>query len=82
MTKILLFGKHREDIGQESIDLAGFETGSVADLRAALAASAYGQSVSFVSGKTLVAVNQTLATDAHLISPGDEVALFPPVTGG
>ena len=29
-----------------------------------------------------VAVNQRFATAADPVSPGDEVALFPPVTGG
>lgn len=29
-----------------------------------------------------VAVNQEYVDGDHLLSPGDEVALFPPVTGG
>jgi molybdopterin converting factor subunit 1 len=29
-----------------------------------------------------VAVNQELVRDNHRIQPGDEVAFFPPVTGG
>ncbi len=29
-----------------------------------------------------VAVNQEYASPSHRIRPGDEVALFPPVTGG
>jgi len=29
-----------------------------------------------------VAVNQTLTTMAHPLTAGDEVAFFPPVTGG
>lgn len=30
----------------------------------------------------LCAINQTIANDAHPLSEGDEVAFFPPVTGG
>jgi len=30
----------------------------------------------------LMAVNQTYATAETLVQPGDEVAFFPPVTGG
>lgn len=29
-----------------------------------------------------VAVNQTMASPETLVAPGDEVAIFPPVTGG
>lgn len=29
-----------------------------------------------------IAINGTYATDADLISPGDEVAIIPPVAGG
>ncbi len=32
--------------------------------------------------KILAAVNQTMAKDDHLLAHGDEVAFFPPVTGG
>lgn len=34
------------------------------------------------TGKALVAVNQTLVSDEHPLKDGDEVAFFPPVTGG
>ncbi len=32
--------------------------------------------------KVLVAVNQTMVSDDHEVFDGDEVAFFPPVTGG
>lgn len=32
--------------------------------------------------KLLMAVNQTLVTADHPLTDGDEVAFFPPVTGG
>ncbi|MAV33300.1 MAG: molybdopterin converting factor subunit 1 [Deltaproteobacteria bacterium] len=32
--------------------------------------------------RLLVAVNQELATDATVVREGDEVAFFPPMTGG
>ncbi|WP_312241531.1 MoaD/ThiS family protein, partial [Pantoea sp.] len=34
------------------------------------------------SGKLLAAVNQTLVPMTHGLRAGDEVAFFPPVTGG
>lgn len=33
-------------------------------------------------GKLLAAVNQTLVELTHPLTAGDEVAFFPPVTGG
>ena len=33
-------------------------------------------------GKVLVAVNQTIVDRGHLLSQNDEVAFFPPMTGG
>ena len=33
-------------------------------------------------GKLLAAVNQTLTSFEHPVASGDEVAFFPPVTGG
>jgi molybdopterin synthase sulfur carrier subunit len=30
----------------------------------------------------MTAVNQAMVRDTHQVMPGDEVALFPPVTGG
>ncbi len=32
--------------------------------------------------KLLIAVNQTVVDRAHLLSADDEIALFPPMTGG
>lgn len=34
------------------------------------------------AGKVLVAVNQTIVDRNHLLSQNDEVAFFPPMTGG
>lgn len=32
--------------------------------------------------QVMAAVNQIMVRDTHQVMPGDEVALFPPVTGG
>jgi len=82
MTKILLFGKLREDVGQSSIEFAGFSQGTVGELRSALVTSDIGDTETFIAGQALVAVNQTIVDDTHPVLPGDEVAIFPPVTGG
>ena len=39
-------------------------------------------SLTLEEGKLLAAVNQTLTSFEHPVASGDEVAFFPPVTGG
>jgi molybdopterin synthase sulfur carrier subunit len=54
----------------------------VEQLRAALAAKSDRWALALESGKLLAAVNQTLVAFDHPLRDGDEVAFFPPVTGG
>ncbi len=84
MVRILYFAKLREDLGKggEEIELpAGVAT--VAALRAHLVARGGAWAAALAQGKSLrVAVNHDMADPATPIKPGDEVAFFPPVTGG
>ena len=80
---ILLFGKLKDAFGASSIPLpAGVST--AADLRARLIAD--NPDLASVLGEKAVriAVNQTLVTDeaAQALSPQDEIALLPPLSGG
>ena len=82
--KLLFFASLREQLGTsgEEIDLpAGVTT--VAALRDHLKqrGGAYGKAF---GGKALVraAVNQDMVQPSAPVKPGDEVAFFPPVTGG
>ena len=82
--KILFFAALREQLGrsQEEIELpAGTHT--VDSLRNHLRARG-GAYEKVFSGKSLVraAVNQEMAQAGAPIKAGDEVAFFPPVTGG
>lgn len=81
--KLLYFASLRESLGQadELLDLpSGVET--VGALRAHL--SGRGESWSRLApGRNVrAAVNQAMAGDDAAIKAGDEVAFFPPVTGG
>ena len=51
-------------------------------LRAALCERGDKWALALESGKLLVAVNQTLVPLETALNDGDEVAFFPPVTGG
>jgi molybdopterin synthase sulfur carrier subunit len=79
---ILYFASLREALAVEREVLAlPPELADVAAVRAWLVAR--GESWAPLSAVRIrAAVNQTLATDATPIMDGDEVAFFPPVTGG
>jgi molybdopterin synthase sulfur carrier subunit len=81
---ILYFAWLRERTGssQEEIPLpAGVRT--VSDLVEHLSARSKGHAAAFRDRRTVrCAVNQEFAHPSSLVQPGDEVAFFPPVTGG
>jgi molybdopterin synthase sulfur carrier subunit len=80
---VLFFAGLREAVGTSSETLAlPADVGSVAALRDHLAARG-GQWQALASAKNLrAAVNQDMMPLASAIKDGDEVAFFPPVTGG
>jgi sulfur-carrier protein len=83
MITVLFFAGLREAVGTASEDLAlpaGVDT--VATLRDHLAARG-GQWQALATAKNLrTAVNQDMVPLTTTIKDGDEVAFFPPVTGG
>ncbi|KOO02709.1 molybdopterin synthase sulfur carrier subunit [Vibrio nereis] len=81
MIKVLFFAQTRELVGTDELTLdAQFET--VEALRAHLAAQPGKWDLALEPGKLLAAVNQSIVPLEYEISDGDEVAFFPPVTGG
>ncbi|MGE5466734.1 MAG: molybdopterin converting factor subunit 1 [Ignavibacteria bacterium] len=83
MIKLLYFASLRETLGTsgESLELpAG--VGSIGALRAHLAARGGEWQVFAVSKSLRAAVNQKMAGAEAPVGAGDEVAFFPPVTGG
>ena len=82
--RILYFASLREDMGiaQELIDLPAGAC-DVKGLRARLVARGGASAAALGRGKAVrVSVNQDLARDDTPVKAGDEVAFFPPVTGG
>ena len=82
--RILYFASLREKIGKEAEEVelpAGVAT--VAALRSHLRARGGSYELAF-SEKALLrsAVNQDMVQPAAAVKAGDEVAFFPPVTGG
>lgn len=83
-TRILYFAwlRDRLGMGDERIDLPE-AVRTVGALRDWLGTrdERFGR-VFVAGGRIRAAVNQDFATDAAAIRPGDEIAFFPPVTGG
>ena len=81
MIKVLFFAQVRELVGCDELCLPP-EHATADQLRAALCERGDKWALALESGKLLVAVNQTLVPLSTALADGDEVAFFPPVTGG
>ncbi len=85
MIKVLFFAQTRELVGVDSLELdSRFET--VEAVRAYLVEKGTEQGgkwdLALQPGKLLAAVNQSIVPLDTTVTSGDEVAFFPPVTGG
>jgi len=81
MIKVLFFAQVRELTGTAALEVSA-DYPDVAALRASLATRDDRWALALTPGKLLAAVNQTLVPMTHPLHAGDEVAFFPPVTGG
>lgn len=81
MINVLFFAQVRELVGCDSLTVEG-DFANVEALREHLAARGDRWALALEPGKLLAAVNQTLVEPGHALASGDEVAFFPPVTGG
>ncbi len=84
MIRILYFARLRErlGLGEERLSLPA-DVGTVGELLDHLRARAGIWAESLGEGESLMtAVNQELARPQTPLADGDEVAIFPPVTGG
>ncbi|MEZ9536623.1 molybdopterin synthase sulfur carrier subunit [Shewanella sp. 10N.286.51.B8] len=82
MIQVLFFAQVRELLGTAKVEVAADGVSNTEQLRAALAAKDEKWAKVLTSDKLLVAVNQTMSSWDAAIKDGDEVAFFPPVTGG
>lgn len=86
MLKVLFFGQLREllQTDQLAVDMQELDNSikNVGDLRAYLRLKGELWDEYLVNSRSLVAVNQTMSDELTPIQDNDEVALFPPVTGG
>ncbi len=81
MIQVLFFAQVKELVGVDSLSVdATFTTAD--ELRLYLSQKGDKWALALESGKLLVAINQTMADLSSPVTAGDEVAFFPPVTGG
>ena len=73
---VKFFARLREEIGKDSCELEVGSANTVADIWSVATNNAEMQS------NTLMAVNMEYVDANTLVADGDEVAFFPPVTGG
>jgi len=78
--QIQLFAAARDAVGQSPVVVELPASASVADLRRELVTDF--PKLDSIAKILLVAVNQQYAGDDQVLSEGDSVACFPPVSGG
>ncbi|MFT6153499.1 MAG: molybdopterin synthase sulfur carrier subunit [Bermanella sp.] len=82
MLTILFFAQLREQLKTESFDLSIELPCTIDDVLTGLVEQ-NPKWAQFIQKRTLLsAVNQSMAEGNHTVIKGDEIAFFPPVTGG
>lgn len=76
--KALLFASYADAYGMAEVPLLLAKGSTVGDAVAAVRAKA----PTAIPGRPLVALNERYASFDEHLSPGDEIALIPPVAGG
>ncbi|MGQ0751456.1 MAG: molybdopterin converting factor subunit 1 [Betaproteobacteria bacterium] len=84
MVKVLYFARLREALGTAGEELAlPASVSTLGGLRAILSARGGAWSEELAANRRIrAAVNQVMTDEQTVIADGDEVAFFPPVTGG
>jgi len=77
---IHLFAAAKEAAGATSLDVDLPDDATVAKLRTSIVDRC--PMLNSLSSTLLIAVNNQYANDAHVLQHNDEVACFPPVSGG
>ncbi|MBR9869946.1 MAG: molybdopterin converting factor subunit 1 [Gammaproteobacteria bacterium] len=79
---IRFFARLREELGTESLELPAVPGQTVNDVLSELASRGGAWAQLKGTQPVMVAVNQAMAKHSTQVHAGDEVAFFPPVTGG
>ncbi|MBK5929131.1 molybdopterin converting factor subunit 1 [Halochromatium salexigens] len=83
MIELRYFARLREQVGLDAEAIEPTAGATIAELRAFLRARGEPWAHALApEQRILVALNQEMARPETLVADGDEVAFFPPVTGG
>jgi len=82
MIKVLFFAQLRDQLGVSELSLNSAENPTVQILLDNIAAQNEAWAKHLAKGTLMVAVNQAISNKNAALASGDEVAFFPPVTGG
>lgn len=82
MIKVVFFAALREQLNCGELTISSENITTVADLKLQLASKNEQWQTLFGNTSLLSAINHDMVDDEQTIKPGDEVAFFPPVTGG
>jgi len=82
MIKVVFFAALREQLNCSGLSLNSENLTTVGDLKAELANKDDKWQQIFANNALLSAVNHDMVNSEQVIKSGDEVAFFPPVTGG
>ncbi|MBC3767395.1 molybdopterin converting factor subunit 1 [Neptunicella marina] len=82
MVKVKFFARLREQLQCSELEVELAESTSIAQLKHKLVDGNPNWQQALASGDLLCALNQTLCSSDTVLSDNDEVAFFPPVTGG
>jgi molybdopterin synthase sulfur carrier subunit len=81
--KVVFFASLREKLGVNSVDLQISDPSSVSSLISQLADQHTAEWLAILTAVNIrIAVNQNIISEDIGVIDGDEVAFFPPVTGG
>ena len=82
MIKIVFFAALREQLDCAELSLNAVDVKTVVEVKQHLSDRNSQWRQTFSKASLLSAVNHDMVAGDHLVKSGDEVAFFPPVTGG
>ena len=82
MIKIVFFAALREQLDCAELSLSAADAKTVNDIKQLLCDKNEKWQQTFGNTSLLSAVNHDMVDGTHVVKSGDEVAFFPPVTGG